>query len=141
MNSKNLRGSQQHPCITPLFWAQVGLVPTASQVSPHSSSQHWHPAGQENPPSHCRPSHRAAAAWSGSPAPSPRGARTAPAQPALQAPERPSGHSLSRSCPKLCDAPRPWPPEPLQPQILLCQFHAQNTLWGCQERASGIPLK
>lgn len=94
-----------------------------------------------HPPSRCRLSHKAAAAWWGSPWPSPRGARTAPAQPALQAPVRPSGHSPSRSCPKLYDAPKPWPPEPRQPQILLCRFHAQNTLWECQERPSDIPLK
>lgn len=73
--------------------------------------------------------------------PAPPGAQTAPALPVLQAPGRLSGHSPSRSCPKLCDVPTPWPPEPLQPQIWQCLSHAQNTLWECRERASGIPVK
>lgn len=112
------------------------------QVSPTAAP--WNSGAQQgwwNPPSRCRPSHRAAAAWSGSPGLFPLGARTAPARPALQAPARPSGRSPSRFCPKLCDAPTPWPPEPRRPQRSLCLFHAQNTLWECQERASDIPLK
>jgi hypothetical protein len=107
-------------------------------VAPASGERGW--AVRQHPPSHCRPSHRAAAAWLGSPGPAPPGAQTAPALPAPQAPARLSGHSPSRSCPTLCDVPTPWPPEPRRPQIWRCPSRARNTRWECRERASGIPV-
>lgn len=138
---RDSRGLERYSFIIPLAWLRQGRYWLSLAGKPISalSNRGAQQVGQ-NPPSRCKPFHKVAAAWLGSPWPFPQGAQTAPARPALQAPARPSGHCPSRSCPKLCDAPKPWPPEPQRPQILLFLFHAQNTLWECQGRASDIPL-